>query len=165
MPPDGALTQSAGRGGGSSRALKGRRFSTAEVAQHATPEDCWITVRGKVYDVTEWFVPRSSSRAVLRLSAHRVPTHPGGPLIYVAAGKDCTQLFDSYHPLRVAGLLPKYEVGELQLAQGEAVEGATYETDLGEGQFYNTLKRRVEAYFRDNKVRSVRVKQPRHHLD
>lgn len=31
----------------------------------------------------------------------RVPKHPGGSLIYVKAGQDCTQLFESYHPLYV----------------------------------------------------------------
>lgn len=59
-------------------------YSLASVAKHNTPEDCWVIVRGKVYDVTPW-----------------VPKHPGGALIYINAGKDCTQLFDSYHPLYV----------------------------------------------------------------
>ncbi len=31
----------------------------------------------------------------------RVPKHPGGSLIHVKAGQDCTQLFESYHPLYV----------------------------------------------------------------
>jgi cytochrome b involved in lipid metabolism len=29
-------------------------FSRAEVAAHSTPSDCWVVVRGKVYNVTEW---------------------------------------------------------------------------------------------------------------
>ncbi len=57
-------------------------FTADEVAKHNHPDDCWVVVRGSVYNVTEW-----------------VPKHPGGPLVYVHAGKDCTQLFDSYHPL------------------------------------------------------------------
>jgi cytochrome b involved in lipid metabolism len=36
-------------------------ISTAEVAKHATPEDCWIVVNGKVYDLTRF-----------------APSHPGG---------------------------------------------------------------------------------------
>jgi cytochrome b involved in lipid metabolism len=59
-----------------------KTYSLASVASHSTPSDCWVIVRDKVYDVTAW-----------------VPQHPGGALIYVSAGKDCTQLFDSYHPL------------------------------------------------------------------
>ena len=112
-----------------------------------------------------------------------MPQHPGGPLIYVAAGKDCTQLFDAYHPLRVrrvwsalwrsarswlrglapakllsaprlrSGMLPKYCIGDLKLAPGEAPP-TTYEEDLGEGQFYHTLKKRVDAYFKDTQARA-----------
>ena len=59
-----------------------KTFSLAFVASHSTPTDCWVVVRNKVYDVTAW-----------------VPQHPGGALIYINAGNDCTQLFDSYHPL------------------------------------------------------------------
>ena len=57
-------------------------FSAAEVGRHNRPADCWVVVRGRVYDVTAW-----------------VPRHPGGDLIFVKAGGDCTQLFDAYHPL------------------------------------------------------------------
>lgn len=37
----------------------------------------------------------------------RVPKHPGGSLIFVKAGQDSTQLFDSYHPLYVRYVLPR----------------------------------------------------------
>ena len=58
------------------------RFSLEDVAEHNSPTDCWVIVRRKVYDVTSW-----------------VPRHPGGDMIFVKAGRDCTHLFDSYHPL------------------------------------------------------------------
>ena len=58
--------------------------SLASVSKHNKPNDCWVIIREKVYNVTAW-----------------VPQHPGGALIYINAGKDCTQLFDSYHPLYV----------------------------------------------------------------
>ena len=57
-------------------------YTLTEVSKHCTPQDCWLIVRGKVYDVTRW-----------------VAFHPGGSLIYVRAGEDCTYLFDAYHPL------------------------------------------------------------------
>ncbi len=43
----------------------------------------------------------------------RVPKHPGGSLIHVKAGQDCTQLFESYHPLyvRSPALQPFYCLG------------------------------------------------------
>jgi hypothetical protein len=134
-----------------------------------------VVVRGRVYDVTSWrdFSARGNFLGSAAHALRRVPTHPGGPLIYVAAGKDCTHLFDSYHPLRVrrgerrgategmcshhtvsrrSELLPKYHVGDLQLARDDPLVVASFEQDLGEGQFYAVLKRRVSAYFRDHKV-------------
>ena len=38
-----------------------QKISASEVAKHATPEDCWIVVNGKVYDLTKF-----------------APNHPGG---------------------------------------------------------------------------------------
>lgn len=37
------------------------KISASEVAKHATPDDCWILVNGKVYDLTKF-----------------APNHPGG---------------------------------------------------------------------------------------
>jgi len=52
---------------------------------------------GKVYDVTSW-----------------VPRHPGGSLILLKAGKDSTQIFESYHPLYVRKMLGRYCIGEVE---------------------------------------------------
>ena len=60
----------------------GPSYSLEEVGKHNTPQDCWLLVHGKVYDVSAW-----------------VPRHPGGSLIHLKAGGDCSQLFDAYHPL------------------------------------------------------------------
>ena len=78
-----------------------RKYTAAQVEKHSTPEDCWLIVHEKVYDVTS-FVPR----------------HPGGNMIWVKAGGDCTQLFDSYHPLRTQMVLDKYYIGELRREAG-----------------------------------------------
>ena len=58
-----------------------KSYSFDEVAAHDKPDDCWLVVSGQVYNVTDF-----------------VPTHPGGNMIYVNAGKDSTFLFESYHP-------------------------------------------------------------------
>ena len=55
-------------------------FSAEQVAEHCTQDDCWIIIDGKVYDVTSY-----------------IPRHPGGAMIYVKAGGDCTHLFVAYH--------------------------------------------------------------------
>ena len=57
-----------------------RVYTPAEVSKHCFQHDCWVIIDNKVYDVTSY-----------------VPRHPGGALIYVKAGGDCTQLFASYH--------------------------------------------------------------------
>ena len=31
-----------------------KKFTKEEVAKHDRPEDCWMIIRGKVYDVTAW---------------------------------------------------------------------------------------------------------------
>jgi hypothetical protein len=51
-------------------------------------------------------------------------------------------------------MLPKYCIGDVALAAGEAAP-VTYQEDLAEGQFYHTLKKRVDAYFKDNKARAA----------
>lgn len=65
-----------------------RLVSSATVAQHNSPENAWVVVKGKVYDVSGW----GSS-------------HPGGNVVYSHAGKvwrrwnvwGCT----AAHPARV----------------------------------------------------------------
>lgn len=52
-------------------------FSAAEVAAHAVKDDCWVIIRGKVYDLSPWLA-----------------SHPGGPSILLKhAGCDATEIF------------------------------------------------------------------------
>lgn len=51
------------------------KFSQADVGKHSTESDCWVTVHGKVYDVTNY-----------------LDEHPGGPeIIMDLAGKDASE--------------------------------------------------------------------------
>mmetsp|Transcript_43449 Transcript_43449/g.109109 ORF Transcript_43449/g.109109 Transcript_43449/m.109109 type:complete len:724 (-) Transcript_43449:351-2522(-) len=53
----------------------------SEVNRHCTPEDCWVALNGKVYDLTE-FMDR----------------HPGGPTTILSwAGKDASKMFNDIH--------------------------------------------------------------------
>ena len=78
--------------------LKGdRKITRAEVAQHATFEDCWIIIRGKVYDFTEW-----------------KDRHPGGPFVArMYAGKDATAEFGDYHSALAEKHMAHFCVGDL----------------------------------------------------
>merc|ERR1711871_1801622 len=58
-----------------------QEYTWEEVAKHTTEGDCWVVIRGDVYDISDF-----------------LDDHPGGkkaPLIY--AGKDATEEFDMLH--------------------------------------------------------------------
>jgi Cytochrome b5-like Heme/Steroid binding domain len=94
-------------------------FTAAEVARHNRPTDCWVVVRGQVrlagfvrrlmplHDVLNGHTTGPAAVGMIKLHTmvwqvydvtRWVPHHPGGHLITIQAGRDCTQLFDSYHP-------------------------------------------------------------------
>lgn len=55
--------------------------TTEELKKHNTPEDTWMAIDGKVFNVTPY-----------------IPFHPGGDKILKAvAGKDATKLFMKTH--------------------------------------------------------------------
>ncbi|WWD08682.1 hypothetical protein V865_006795 [Kwoniella europaea PYCC6329] len=54
----------------------------SEVNKHNTPEDCWVVIDGKVYDLTEF-----------------AQIHPGGAgHIHRVAGRDASAIFNPIHP-------------------------------------------------------------------
>lgn len=74
-------------------------YPLTEVAQHATAEDCWTAVDGKVYDLTEF-----------------IAKHPGGEdKIIGMCGKDATADFNAKHGSDddPKAKLMTYEIGEL----------------------------------------------------
>jgi len=75
-----------------------KQFSLAEIARHSTKEDCWIAVKGVVYDATPY-----------------LEEHPGGASsILIAAGTDATEDFEALHSEKAWKLLEKYRIGTLQ---------------------------------------------------
>jgi salicylate hydroxylase len=78
--------------------LKGdRKITLEEVQQHNTFDDCWIIIRGKVYDFSEW-------------KNH----HPGGPFVArMFAGKDATAEFGTYHSKLAERHMAHFCVGDL----------------------------------------------------
>eukprot|EP01119_Soliformovum_irregulare_P001521 TRINITY_DN11221_c0_g1_i1.p1 TRINITY_DN11221_c0_g1~~TRINITY_DN11221_c0_g1_i1.p1 ORF type:complete len:458 (+),score=100.47 TRINITY_DN11221_c0_g1_i1:78-1451(+) len=108
---------------------QGKKISWEELAKHNVGDDCWMAVRGKVYNVTDW-----------------VPKHPGGyDTIVLNGGRDGTQLFEAYHPIKTSLLLQKYYVGEVEY-DGEH----PYFPPMS--PFYIELKQKIENYFIDRKM-------------
>ena len=50
-------------------------------------------------------------------------------MIWVKAGGECTQLFDSYHPLRTRAVLEKYCIGEVKRVSGDERKIIVYESE------------------------------------
>eukprot|EP01156_Anaeramoeba_ignava_P008816 Anaeramoba_ignava/a365060_10.p1 GENE.a365060_10~~a365060_10.p1 ORF type:complete len:118 (-),score=33.35 a365060_10:38-391(-) len=77
---------------------KYQKYSSDEIAKHNKPSDCWIILKGFVYDVTEY-----------------AAYHPGGTqLIYKYSGKDATSMFQKIHGyVSIDALLKKVLIGEV----------------------------------------------------
>eukprot|EP01130_Rhizamoeba_saxonica_P003965 TRINITY_DN163_c1_g1_i1.p1 TRINITY_DN163_c1_g1~~TRINITY_DN163_c1_g1_i1.p1 ORF type:complete len:439 (-),score=64.60 TRINITY_DN163_c1_g1_i1:52-1368(-) len=104
-------------------------YTWQEVQKHTSPQDCWLSIHGKVYDVTDWLV-----------------NHPGGAdtLLY-GAGRDSSIVFDTYHKdlEAVQPILKKYEIGVLV-----SDELPTFD----ESVLYPQIKKRVYAYFEEKNI-------------
>lgn len=78
-------------------------YTLAQVSQHATPEDCWLVIDGKVYDVSGFG-----------------EKHGGGEAVYQGCGIDATELFETRpmgsgtpHSDKARSFLPNFEIGTL----------------------------------------------------
>lgn len=91
--------------GGDEQQISQTTYTLSDVAAHATPQDCWIAISGKVYNV----------------SGFGDSQHPGRQAVYQGCGKDATRLFETRptgsntpHSDRARNLLPNFYVGDLR---------------------------------------------------
>lgn len=77
-----------------------RSFTPKQVAEHNTPEDCWVMLHGKVYEVTDYLA-----------------NHPGGGnLISRNGGKDVTSDFEGmFHSDRARARLKTLYIGDVKV--------------------------------------------------
>jgi cytochrome b involved in lipid metabolism len=77
-----------------------RVISSQDLAQHSRPEDCWLAIRGGVYDITKY-----------------LPDHPSRPgVVEPWCGKEATQAYETKTKGRVHSeaadkLLASYRIG------------------------------------------------------
>lgn len=90
------------------------KYTVTDVAKHNTSEDCWIIIKGRVYDVTAF-----------------LDDHPGGPSVLAdAAGTDATEQFErAGHPANVQKTMDKYHIGIIESAAANG-ESTTATSDL-----------------------------------
>ena len=76
-----------------------RVLTLADVALHASADDCWTVLDGRVYNITPY-----------------LPFHPGGrDTLLEGAGRDGTALFRKFHPwVNAHFMLAQALVGKLE---------------------------------------------------
>lgn len=79
-------------------------YTLDEVSAHDAPNDCWMAINGKVYDVSGYAV-----------------RHPGGATVYEGCGTDATTLFEARptasntpHSNKAQEDLGNFEIGMLE---------------------------------------------------
>lgn len=105
------------------------------MAQHNTKFDCWTALNGKVYNITQY-----------------IDYHPGGvPKLMLAAGKDCTTLFNKYHAwVNYESMLSKCQVGVLSEGSDVIQEEDEEEDDDAQEKKSMALKEVAKNILEDN---------------
>jgi len=103
------------------RNLKTNPVTLAQLRSKNTPFSAWASVHGKVIDISDFG-----------------KQHPGGDIIFLAAGKDATALVETYHPRGIpSGILDRLQIGVMK--EGE-IQDSFYSWH---SPFYKVLKKRV----------------------
>ncbi|RYP33022.1 hypothetical protein DL767_004933 [Monosporascus sp. MG133] len=111
-------------------------WTLSEVGKHASEDDCWMVLHGKVYDITNF-----------------VTKHPGGKGILLKnAGQDATAAFNSAHPVEILEeqLAPEQLIGEIEPSGvlPDDAEGAVEDAPLADLPPVSTMLsiKEIESY-------------------
>lgn len=131
-------------------------FTMDEIAKHNTEEDCWIIVKDRVYDCTEY-----------------LELHPGGiDSITINGGADATEDFVAIHSIKATKMLEKYYIGDVDKAsiKKESKEEEYLTDDKGNKLALNPKKKvsfklqRKEKISRDSYLLDFALPTPEHVL-
>jgi len=76
-------------------------LSLSQVMEHASRNDCWLSIHEKVYDLTTF-----------------APEHPGGPtFIYPYCGSNATQAFQDFHSILTLKTAQSFQVGIIAMQE------------------------------------------------
>lgn len=118
-----------------------RQITWQELSLHNKPDDAWIGIDGKVYDITQW-----------------MDRHPGGrDVLEMVAGREATHLFESYHLLRDAEKM----LGTSKVPLVGDLISTEFPLYTGKSAFYDTLRDRVADHFKKaGKIKHLRALSP-----
>lgn len=141
-----------------------RIFTSEDVEEHTTPDSCWVTRDGKVYDVTQF-----------------LQDHPGGDdLILKYAGKDVGEIMkdstEHDHSDSAYNMLDEFVIGRLGANAGIVDENwvpsenfhpdeTDVSTDYEKNQFLDLRQPLLSQFFHANFSKSYylqQIHQPRH---
>jgi len=102
-----------------------------ELRQHATKEELWLLLKGKVYDVTKF-----------------MDEHPGGDEVLLSeAGKDATEAFEDVgHSDEARALLPGFLVGDFEQGPNEA-KAKVYQSTAAAAAMENAVEQTSNAFY------------------
>lgn len=130
-PADAGLKAAPGSLSSSGGDLK--TVSKSELASHNSPSSAWCAV----HSTDDSGNYKRGEHVVLDITDF-ASKHPGGDLILLAAGKDASVLFETYHPRGVPRALVK------KLTVGTMEEGSFEESFYSwDSDFYRVLRKRV----------------------
>jgi len=109
--------------------MKASEHAWSEVTKHRSPGDAWLVCNNKVYDVSGWH------------------DHPGGDVIFTAAGDDASDVFAIFHGPGASKHLDRFCIGTLeaesrkQYSTQETKTEAQIEFERG----YRTLRAKLKS--------------------
>jgi len=117
-------------------------ITKSELAQHNSPSSAWCAI----HSLNSSGQVTNKQHVVLDITKF-AKSHPGGDLILLAAGKDATALFETYHPRGVpTSLIKKLTIGTMEK---NAYNNSFYSWN---SDFYKVLKKRVVERLEERKL-------------